>query len=295
MFKNRENLCESVIGSMSPKTTWQDEVFLAESCKERFLTTEDIPELQTCGVHMAGMAKLFDGYRVERESVSVHTFIFTQEGSGILTTSTFVAEIEPYTLVVLPAGTPFRFELNPQQNYWKMAWMLIPDTPQWQHMAGLGQAIVPFGECEQVWSLLNLLYFEIGGRASFRKLLSSEIVRLLTGFEPKSTNTTSRVQALYNEIESSLHLNWTVEAMAKRVFISEEQLNRVTKSLFQLSPRSKLIHLRMDKAASLLHHQEWSVTMISHRLGYKDPYNFSHRFKKHFGQSPSQYRKSLHH
>ena len=295
MFKNRENLCESVIGSMNPKTTWQDEVFLAESCKERFLTTEDIPELQTCGVHMAGMAKLFDGYRVERESVSVHTFIFTQEGSGILTTSTFVAEIEPYTLVVLPAGTPFRFELNPQQNYWKMAWMLIPDTPQWQHMAGLGQAIVPFGECEQVWSLLNLLYFEIGGRASFRKLLSSEIVRLLTEFDPKSTNTTSRVQALYNEIESSLHLNWTVEAMAKRVFISEEQLNRVTKSLFQLSPRSKLIHLRMDKAASLLHHQEWSVTMISHRLGYKDPYNFSHRFKKHFGQSPSQYRKSLHH
>ncbi len=118
------------------------------------------------------------------------------------------------------------------------------------------------------------------------------IIRTLTGFEPKSTSTTARVQALYNEIESSLHLPWTVAGMAERVFISEEQLNRVTKSLFNVSPRSKLIQLRMDKATSLLKQQDWSVSMIANRLGYKDPYNFSHRFKKYFGLSPSQYRKN---
>lgn len=126
---------------------------------------------------------------------------------------------------------------------------------------------------------MNLVYFEIGGRASYRKLLLSEIIRTLTGFEPKSTSTTARVQALYNEIESSLHQPWTVAGMAERVFISEEQLNRVTKTLFNLSPRSKLIQLRMDKATSLLKYQDWSVSMIANRLGYKDPYNFSHRFK----------------
>ena len=248
--------------------------------------------MKSFGVYMGGMAKLYDGYWVERESVNVHTLIFTMEGGGILTTATSVQEITPYTLVVLPAETPFRFELDPQYNYWKMAWMLTPDTQQWQHIASLGQGIVPFGECEQIWSLMNLVYFEIGGRASYRKLLLSEIIRTLTGFEPKSTSTTARVQALYNEIESSLHQPWTVAGMAQRVFISEEQLNRVTKTLFDLSPRSKLIQLRMDKATSLLKQQDWSVSMIANRLGYKDPYNFSHRFKKHFGLSPSQYRKS---
>ncbi|MGF1826427.1 AraC family transcriptional regulator [Vibrio splendidus] len=292
MFKKQQNLCKSVIDSMRPKSTWRDDVFLAEQCKERFLTVEDIPEMKSFGVYMGGMAKLYDGYWVERESVNVHTLIFTQEGGGILATSTSVQAITPYTLVVLPAETPFRFELDPQYNYWKMAWMLTPDTQQWQHIASLGQGIVPFGECEQIWSLMNLVYFEIGGRASYRKLLLSEIIRTLTGFEPKSTSTTARVQALYNEIESSLHQPWTVAGMAERVFISEEQLNRVTKTLFNLSPRSKLIQLRMDKATSLLKYQDWSVSMIANRLGYKDPYNFSHRFKKHFGLSPSQYRKS---
>lgn len=291
MFKKQQNLCKSVIDEMKPKSVWQDEVFLAETCKERFLTVEDIPEMKRSGVFMGGLAKLYDQYQVERESVHVHTLIFTQEGGGILTTSDFVQAINPYTLVVLPAGRPFRFELDPQHNYWKMAWMLVPDSEQWQHIADLGQSIVPFSECEQMWSLMNLVYFEIGGRASYQKLLMSEIVRMLTGFEPKSTSTTARVQALYNEIESSLHLPWTVAGMAEQVFVSEEQLNRVTKSLFNVSPRSKLIQLRMEKAASLLKQQEWSISMISHRLGYKDPYNFSHRFKKHFGLSPSQYRK----
>lgn len=36
MFKKQQNLCESVIDTMKPKSTWQDDVFLAEQCKERF-------------------------------------------------------------------------------------------------------------------------------------------------------------------------------------------------------------------------------------------------------------------
>ena len=43
---------------------------------------------------------------------------------------------------------------------------------------------------------------------------------------------------------------------------------------------------------SLLKQQDWSVSMIANRLVDKDPYNLSHRFKKHFGLSPSQYRKN---
>ncbi len=52
MFKKQQNLCKSVIDNMKPKSTWQDDVFLAEQCKERFLTVEDIPEMRSCGVYM---------------------------------------------------------------------------------------------------------------------------------------------------------------------------------------------------------------------------------------------------
>ncbi|WP_198591730.1 AraC family transcriptional regulator [Vibrio sp. 10N.286.49.B3] len=328
MLENREKLCESVIDVMQPKNTWVDEVYLADRCKERFLTLSDIPELRQEAIFMAGLAELVDGYYVERESVQVQTLLFTLEGGGILTTADDVILLEPFSLLVIPANTPFRFELNPIDNHWKMIWLLLEADSKWDHFSKsnltkssfnksslnkqvsnksasnkpvpskpvpskLSIKVIPYHDVERLWSLLHLIHTEIGARASFRRLLVSEFSRLLMGFEQPAVSSVSRVHALFNDIEGQLHLNWTVKKMAKLCFISEEQLNRISKQLFALSPRSKLIQLRMEKAADLLQYREWNITMISHRLGYKDPYNFTHRFRKHFGCSPSRYRKLL--
>jgi len=291
MCENRENLCESVINKMSPKSVWHDDVYLADACKERFLTCSDIPELRQEAIFMAGMAELMDGYHVERANVDIHTLLFTLEGSGILTTPDYVQLIEPNTLVIIPAHTAFRFEINPVDNYWKMVWLLPEDNNKWVPLATLGPTILPFHQCEQIWSLANLMHSEINGRGAFRRLLVSELNLILTGVESTSTRSVSRVHTLFNEVESQLHLPWTVKEMALRCFISEEQLNRICKNLYTMSPRSRLIHLRMEKAVDLLQYREWTIAMIAHRLGYKDPYNFTHRFTKHFGCSPTYYRK----
>ena len=111
MCENRENLCKSVIGKMKPKSVWDESVYLSDTCKERFLTSSDIPELNQEDIFMAGMTELVDGYHVEREGIAVHSLVITLEGSGILTTADRVVIIEPYTLVVLPAHIPFRFDL----------------------------------------------------------------------------------------------------------------------------------------------------------------------------------------
>ncbi|WP_019612833.1 AraC family transcriptional regulator [Psychromonas ossibalaenae] len=293
MCKNRQNLCKSVISKIKPKSQWQEDVYLADACKERFLTTSDIPELHQEQIFMAGMAELADGYHVERCGVAIHTLIFTLEGSGILTTAERVELIEPYTLLVIPAHMPFRFELNPVDNYWKMVWLLPQVSEKWKQFAELGQTILPYHQCEQIWSLLNLIHCEINGRTAFRRLLVSELNLKLTGVESKSTSSVSRVHTLFNEVQSQLHLPWTVKEMASQCFISEEQLNRISKNLYAMSPRTRLIHLRMEKAADLLQYREWTISMIAQRLGYKDPYNFTHRFRKYFGCSPSRYRKNI--
>lgn len=292
MCEARENLCESVISKMAPKSAWHDEVYLADACKERFLTSSDIPELRSEAIFMAGMAEIRDGYHVERLGVAIHTLLFTLQGSGILTTADYVQVIEANTLVIIPAHTAFRFEINPVDNYWKMMWLLPEPTPKWAQLAALGPTIIPYHQCAQIWSLGNLIHCEINGRSPFRRLLVSELSLILTGLESRATRSISRVHTLFNEVESQLHLPWTVKEMAARCFISEEQLNRIAKNLYAMSPRSRLIHLRMEKAVDLLQYREWTITMIAQRLGYKDPYNFTHRFRKHFGCSPSQYRKA---
>lgn len=293
MCEKPQNLCESVIEQFAIKTEWHDDVHLAPACKERFLTLTEIPEWKRADIFMAGLAELRDGYHVERDKVGVHTLLFTIEGGGVLITPDFVKEIEPYTLTILPVDTCFRFEMNPSKGIWKMVWLLPQNTEAWQHLSHLGQTVVPFRGSEQVWSLMTLLYNEIGGRTGFRQLLISEVQRLVKSVETPISTSLSRVQTLFNEVEGQLHLPWTIAEMAKQCFISEEQFNRLSKQLFNMSPRSKLIELRMHKAADLLQYPAWSVAMIANRLGYRDPYNFTHRFKKFYGTSPTRYRKRL--
>ncbi|MCK6262721.1 AraC family transcriptional regulator [Vibrio sp. ZSDE26] len=293
MLESKQNLFESVIDQDHIKTQWQDQVFLSDECRERFLGLTEIPEFESMGFFMAGMADLVDGYIVERESVAVHTLLFTLKGEGLLTLADQRQTIPANSLVILPADMPFRFELGENSNKWKMVWLLLSPSDKWHSIIESGQRVVQFHHCEQVWSLMSLLHHEISGRASYRKLLSSEISRLLNKVEVSPSNSSMRVRSVWNLIESQLHLSWSVKKISQQCFLSEEQLNRLSKSLFGQTPQERLIHLRMEKAAELLHHQEWSITMIAQRLGYKDPYAFSHRFKRYFGVSPRAYRKQL--
>ena len=293
MFEKKENLFKSVIGDFEPPAEWRDHVYLSETCKERFLTVSEIPEIKHDGFYMAGLAELTEGYEVERNGVGVHTLLFTVSGEGLLTTPKAQVSIPPNSLTILPAGSSFRFEIKSPEVEWKMAWVLLSPGGKWHDVVEMGQGVIPFYQCELVWSLMTLLHSEINGRPSYRKLLSSELSKLLTGVEARPSNSTIRVQSLFNEIESQLHLPWTIKEIAQRCFLSEEQLNRVSKSLFGCSPRSKLISLRMEKAADLLQYQNWTITMIAQRLGYKDPYNFTHRFRKYYGCSPREFRKRM--
>jgi two-component system response regulator YesN len=53
-----------------------------------------------------------------------------------------------------------------------------------------------------------------------------------------------------------------------------------------------LTAVRMDKAKALLANPNNKMATIASEIGYEDPYYFSHCFKKYFGVSPMEYRKS---
>ncbi|MGF1682473.1 AraC family transcriptional regulator [Photobacterium minamisatsumaniensis] len=297
MLEKPQNLCESVTLEKrldQKKTHWAEKVYLSEACKERFLMQSDLPELTDNEFFMAGLAELSDGYEIERECTTLHTLLFSLEGKGSLTTEDMEYQLLPNTLTILPAGLPFRFELSEPNGHWKMAWVLLEKTEKWHPFAANGQRVEFTQLSEQVWSVMNLLHSEIGGRSSYRKLFASELSRLLLGTTTLApSNSVLRVQSVFNEIESQLQHNWTVKGIAEKCYLSTEQVNRITKKLYQCSTQQRLITLRMEKAVDLLHYREWSIGMVAQRLGYADPFNFTHRFRQYHGCSPREYRKRL--
>jgi AraC family transcriptional regulator, arabinose operon regulatory protein len=291
MFRNDNKQCKSVTDVfVSSNKKWHDEVFLASSCQERFLVLSDVPEMKSQGIFMSGLSKLTDLYWVERAEPKVHTLLITIEGKGKVHTNDKIWDISPNTITILPAKRPFRFELCSNSSKWTMVWFLLYDIDRWKDICLSERPVMRFDSCEKIWSLTSLIYHNIEGRSTFRQLMISEVVKVLSNLDGQLSDTLQRVMCQLNLVESQLQQDWTVTKIAAQCYLSEAQLNRVVKQIVGMSTRSYLIALRMRKAIDLLQHKDWSIKMISLRLGYNDANNFSHRFRKYYGISPREYR-----
>ena len=84
-----------------------------------------------------------------------------------------------------------------------------------------------------------------------------------------------------------------IPAMTRISGLSSRQLTRVLKKKYNTTPYEYITELRMNYAANLLLHTDMSITYISYEVGYCNSNNFTIRFKKKFGMTPTQYRQKL--
>ncbi|MBB3128670.1 AraC family transcriptional regulator [Paenibacillus rhizosphaerae] len=84
----------------------------------------------------------------------------------------------------------------------------------------------------------------------------------------------------------------SLEELAKVVNFSQTQLNRMFKQSTGLSPYQYFIHLRIDKAKTLIKSREFTIGEIAVMLGFVDQSHLNRHFKKITGLSPGEYMSS---
>jgi AraC family transcriptional activator of mtrCDE len=121
---------------------WREILNIDPSCKEDFLNFESLPGNGKAFIACAGVSHLTNTYQIgktgkgeyfngrQNDSVHVHYLISTQSGAGKLTLDTGCESILPNTIVLIPAGTPFLYEL--EAEHWDMCWLLLHDCPEYQ-------------------------------------------------------------------------------------------------------------------------------------------------------------------
>ncbi|MBU0912020.1 MAG: GlxA family transcriptional regulator [Gammaproteobacteria bacterium] len=100
-----------------------------------------------------------------------------------------------------------------------------------------------------------------------------------------------RFTKLQNWLLDNLTQPLTVADMAVEVALSERQFRRVFQARFAMSPMLYLLHLRLDKARSLLLCDGYTLQRISQEVGVKDARNLIRLFNKAFGCTPGEYKK----
>lgn len=87
--------------------------------------------------------------------------------------------------------------------------------------------------------------------------------------------------------------DWTVEEMARKVWLSRSRFSVLYKSFFDISPNLDLVNIRIDYAKNLLENTNETVLSISEKCGYSSVEYFIRIFNKKMGVSPLQYRKTI--
>lgn len=82
----------------------------------------------------------------------------------------------------------------------------------------------------------------------------------------------------------------TLKELSSFFNYSERQLQRIIKSSTGMSFSENIQKLKMGQAARLLSNPNLSIAAIAEELGYADPGNFRHIFKKYYGVTPLDYR-----
>ena len=111
----------------------------------------------------------------------------------------------------------------------------------------------------------------------------------------------SELLAPYREMETVLtHLLTHYEekidfrVLARRVPLSISQLDRRFKRLFQLTPQQFLLRVRVNAACQMLASTDRSMSHIGLCTGFYDQSDFTKRFRRQMGMTPTAYRRKYH-
>jgi len=286
---------------------WRETLNIDPSCKEYFLNFESLPGNGKAFIACAGVSHLRNTYQIGKtgkgeyfngrqdDSVHVHYLISTQSGAGKLTLETGYQSIVANTMMLIPAGTPFLYELD--ADHWDMCWLLLHDCPEYQFIHQLKAGVWQSDDTSLLYQTMSLIRDFEHNDSRFQSDIQLRLIEvLLYQIEqtlkktPTQNAQQQRFHTLIRNVNKQLQLPWTVSALASELHISEPQFYRLCKKETGKTPMKLLTQARMDYACYLLRYTNYSLEQIADTVGYADSASFAHRFKQLYQLSPGRWR-----
>lgn len=110
---------------------------------------------------------------------------------------------------------------------------------------------------------------------------------------PPSAGTTEdpRFTLVAQKLATQLDDAWTVESMARLIFVSRSTFAQRFHEQIGVPPLEYLYKLRMEHAQKLLKESHLEIAAIGKMVGYDSPSSFSSAFKRFYGHSPIIFRR----
>ena len=118
--------------------------------------------------------------------------------------------------------------------------------------------------------------------------LSRNLVRYDTRMDEPAMQHLHSFEELRKRLYATPEQDWSVAAMANRVFLSQNQFISLYRRFFHTTPKQDLINARLQKAKSILGSSN-IIRDVAISVGFKNEYYFSTMFHRKTGLTPSAY------
>ena len=269
------------------------------SCTEHFLPVigDAAHPLRQRGIVEAGISELYSGYEIGRPNYPYSVIIFTLNGKAQYETSDTKGTMTKGQLMKFPAHAPNHYWV---EDYWEIFWFHFEEKDPWSYLLKNEIQITDQIDSSDLLRFCRAYYRECvrsseennPASAALSNLIGIHLDRiLLEDVMPRERETRAKLNQLWQTVNSQLSLPWTVRELAKNFHLSEAQFRRTVLEHENMSPRRKIITLRMERTKQLLIHKDYTLDEIAERTGYDSAFSLSRIFKKETGLPPSQYRK----
>jgi AraC family transcriptional regulator of arabinose operon len=140
----------------------------------------------------------------------------------------------------------------------------------------------------------NLRYrYDLPEKMSFREVLLAQILVMLNSDdEPEQSKNLLTPESISDLLSEHIGDPTNIGNFATLLSVSRNTLMRKTKDYFGKTVLQLHEELKMEWARQLLTLEMLNISETAYRLGYRDPLYFSRIFRKHYGVSPSQWKRS---
>ena len=148
----------------------------------------------------------------------------------------------------------------------------------------------------------SILFDRIGGRvachyisAKCNELLCVTIDGLLSevcGSNNSGLSMNKRISIIKNILEKDMQSKLSVSVIAQEYNISPRRVNKEFEERYGVSIQDYRTMVRLSRSVHLLLSTTMPLKMIAHEVGYDHASNFCMAFKKHYGYTPKEIRRT---
>jgi len=208
----------------------------------------------------------------------------------------------PGTVTLYQPGTAQRYFTDPQARHWNLLWSHFHPRPHWgnwlhwpEHSKGLRVIRLDdpavFRHVRQAMG--DVIRFSRqqlpGGMDMAVNALERALLWIHSVNDQQALD--ERIRRALDVLAEKMREPLSLDRLAQACGLSVSRLAHLFREQIGLPPQQYLEELRLQRAAQLLRSTSLRIGEVAAESGYAGAFYFSSRFRKKFGQSPSEYRR----